>query len=454
MKRLKIVVIGVGSASFGRGTLADLLASPYLREFDLSLHLVDVDQEALGRMTRFALRLKEHYRSPAAIVATTDRREALPGADYVITAVAKDRWDMWEKDFYIPLAFGFRHVYGENGGPGAAFHTLRSLHLMIPICRDMEALCPDALLLNFTNPESRVCLGVHKLTRIRAVGLCHGPFGTWETVSRILGRPKEQVEITIGGINHFHWVLSVHDPTGQDLTPELHRRLAESDCGLDRFSRALYDLYGLLPFPSPSHAAEYVPFAYPITGTFLHKWGVGRIVLRASATVADREFMIEDRPSQPSYQLLGAEKARAIAAAADGEAPLTEELAATTSELTVPIICGIEFDTDRREISANVPNTGHAIANLPKDAIVEVPVRVNRSGVHGVQVGPLPEAIAALCQRQIAIQNLLVQAYHEGSRNLLLQALTLEPVVDDLSRAKEMMDVMIRAQADHLPELR
>src|SRR5690606_10671278 len=112
MKNLKVVVIGVGSASFGRGILADLLASPELREFDLEIHLVDIAEDALRRMTRFAHRLKEHFASPASIHATTDRREALPHADYVIAAVARDRWLMWEKDFYIPLTFGFRHEIG------------------------------------------------------------------------------------------------------------------------------------------------------------------------------------------------------------------------------------------------------------------------------------------------------------------------------------------------------
>ena len=454
MRKLKIVVIGVGSASFGRGILADLLASSELREFNLEIHLVDIAEDALDRMTRLAHRLKEHFGSPASIHATADRRAALPGADYVIAAVAQDRWLMWEKDFYIPLTFGFRHVYGENGGPGAAFHTLRSLHLMIPICRDMEELCPDALLLNFTNPESRVCLAVRKLTRIRAVGLCHGPVSTWEAVSRILGRPRDELLVSVGGINHFHWVLNVHDQAGNDLTAELHRRLDASDCGLDPFTYALYRLYGALPFPSPSHTAEYVPFAYDMTGTFLHQWGIGRVVLSPYTTVEDRVFAMDGKKGTPSYQLRAGERAKRIEQVAEGRAPLTEEMTATTHEVAVPIIAGIELNQSRREISANVPNTGGLVSNLPEDAIVEVPIVIDGSGVRGVKVGPLPAAVAALCQRQIAIQELLVQAYQERSRKLLLQALTLEPVVDSLKRAEEMVDVMLRAQAGYLPELR
>src|SRR5574340_254707 len=115
---------------------------------------------------------------PHAIRSVDDRREALAGASYVITSVAIKRYPLWEQDFRIPLAYGFKHALGENGGPGALFHALRNSELMIPICRDIEKLCPEALLLNFTNPESRIIRAVADLTKVRAVGLCHGAGGS------------------------------------------------------------------------------------------------------------------------------------------------------------------------------------------------------------------------------------------------------------------------------------
>lgn len=257
MKKLKIVVIGAESTSFGRGTIADLLASEELREFDLMISLVDIDKAAVDRMYQFANLLKKHYGSKAKIEATTNRKEALAGANYVIISVAQKRWQLWQKDFYIPLAYGFRYIFGENGGPGAAFHTLRSLHLAIPIAEDMEKLCLDALLINLTNPKSRVCLGINRLTSIRSVGLCHGAFETWDKISQILEKPKEDTDLTIGGINHFHWALQIRNYSdGKDLYPEFHQRIKQSDYGLDALTRRMYELFGYLTYPAPSHPGE------------------------------------------------------------------------------------------------------------------------------------------------------------------------------------------------------
>jgi len=454
MKRLKIVVIGAGSASFGREIITDIMVEEKLRDLPLNLTLVDIDRKALKRMKDFALILKENYQLHNIIIeATIDRREALPGAQYVIVSVAQKRWDMWEKDFYIPLSFGFHHVYGENGGPGAAFHTLRSLHLMMPICHDIEQLCPDAWLFNYTNPESRICLAAHQLTHIRTVGLCHGPMATWKKVSEILEKPREDIDVTVAGINHFHWVLEVKDHEGRDLMPEFTHRMQEYGHNLDIFTRTMYDLYGYLTYPAPSHPEEYVHFAYALTGPVFFNWGIGKVAKRLDATVEDLEFTIEGRPNQPSYELWCAEQVRILEEITKGEIPIPEDFKEPSEELAIPIICDIEYNTHQKELAANVPNHGQAILNLPEDAIVEVPVTVDAEGVHPVKVGPLPEAISAMCRLQISIQNLLVEAYRQKSKKLLLQALLLEPTVDDVERAKEMMEVMLRVQAGYLLEL-
>lgn len=470
MKELKVVLIGAGSASFGRGTIADLMASEELREFDLTVELVDIDNAALNRMHKLAQLLKEHYRSKAKIEATTDRKEALPGANYVIVSVARNRWQLWEKDFYIPAVYGFRHVNGENGGPGSAFHTLRSLHLMIPIAEDMEKLCPDALLINFTNPESRVCLGINKLTSITSVGLCHGAFETLEVISRVLGRPEEDIDLTIGGINHFHWALQIRSRSdGKDLHPEFDQKMKQSDWGLDPFIRRMYELFGYLTYPAPSHPGEYVSFAHEIAGPVIIKWGIGEVSRRLGAKASDRSYIVEGKPNQPSYELWSMEQADKIQqivegkepitgrftviAATAGKEPITEEFTKPTRELAIPIICDIEFNRNKKELSVNIPNKNFAISNLPEDAIVEIPGRVNSEGIHPVKVGALPEAIAALCNIQISIQNLLIEAYRQKSKRLLLQALIIDPIVDSVDRAEQMMEHMLKIEADYLPEL-
>ena len=428
--------MGAGSLSFGRGTIADLLDADRLnRQTELTVVLVDTDEQALERMHNFAQVLKDYRGASAHLEATTDRAEALPGADYVIIAVARQRLALWEQDFYMPLSHGFKHIYGENGGPGAAFHTLRSIHLTMPIIRDVQRLCPQALVLNFTNPESRVCLAIDRLTEVEAVGICHGPFATLSKAAEVLAKKPEQIELTVGGINHFHWVLGIRDATdGTDLYPRFAERMGQQTWGLGPLVRYFYDTFGLLTYPSESHPGEYVGFAYGLTGPkFEHyrKWHVAW------------EQGTEDQ--LPHWQV--------IQQVADGEAAMTEELAETSGEVAIPIIEAIEFDTGDRIISANVPNSELSVANLPADAIVEVPATVDGQGLHPTKVGPLPEAIAAMCRLQISIQNLLVEAYRQRSKRLLLHALLLEPTIDNAHQAEQMMEEMLNRQAEFLPAL-
>lgn len=435
MKKIKVVVIGAGSFSFGRGIIADLMASEELRELNLTVVLVDINRVALDRMYRFANLLKEYHKAEAEIKATTDRREALLGANYVITSVARRRKELWDRDFYVPLAFGFKQSYGENGGPGAVFHTMRSLHLMIPICRDMEKFCPDALLLNYTNPESRVCLGVNRLTNVRAIGLCHGIFDTLKTVAKVLEKPEEEIEVTIGGINHFHWVMEIHNKIDhQSLHSEFDKKIREwkPTWKLDSLTRHMYEIFGLLPFPVASHIGEYVSFAYDLCGPLYPYYIKEGISLK------------EEKP----ISVLSSEEMREVT---EGKKSLTKEFAQPTRELAIPIICDIEFNRNKREPSINIPNDNLAVSNLPEDAIVEIPARIDAEGVHPVKVGSLPEAIAAMCRMQISIQNLLVRAYGERSKKLLLQALLIDPVIDSVTRTKKMMEELLRIQADFLP---
>ena len=435
MKRTKIVLIGAASASFGPRTIVDVFLSRELRQLDVGLVLVDIDESNLEAVYRLAQRVGEHTGSAIRLSRTTDRCEALRGAKYVITSVARRRNALWDLDFRVPLELGFRHVLGENGGPGAAFHTLRSFELMVPIARDIDCLAPKALLLNFTNPESRVCLAVSKLTKVRCVGLCHGTMGSIHAVADILGRRPADVRLVVGGINHFHWLLRIEDAeTGDDLYPTLRRKVDRQPEVLSPLVRMLWDVLGLIPFPSDDHIGEYLSFAHEFCGTHLH-WG---------------------RPWQPVRRAqppAGTGDARErLAPYLDGKAPLTD-LLHPSGEWAVSICSDIESDLGRREPAVNVPNTNGAVENLPRDAIVEVAAIVDRKGIHPEKVGPLPPAIAEFCRRQTAIQELLVEAYRTGSRRLLLQALLLDPLVDSVARAQQLIDDMLRLQGEFLPAL-
>jgi alpha-galactosidase len=431
---MKIVIVGAGSKDFGRGQIVDVLQAQELRGRDVTLSLVDVNGAALDLMTRFAQRVKAHTGSDVRIESAADRREALPGANYVITSVARYRYELWEQDFRVPLAHGFRHCLGENGGPGALFHALRSFELVIPVCRDVEELCPDALLLNFTNPEARVLHAICHLTKVKAAGICHGVFATIDLIARSLGRPADDFQVVSAGMNHFFHVSEVIDKkTGENLVAEAMERAREDDAvKRNPLYRRMMDVFGLFSYPSDDHIGEYVSYGCEFSGV---KWHYGR----------------ECRPVRLASP---GDAGPALEDYAAGRVPLDETALRRSGEITVPIICDVELDRGEFRPAVNVLNTGLYIQNLSPTGVIEVPAVVDRHGIHPITVGPLPEPIAAMIRLQHSIHDLLTEAYRTGSRRLLLQALLLDPVVDSIGAAERMLDDMLELQRDFLPTFR
>ncbi|MCY3023188.1 MAG: alpha-glucosidase/alpha-galactosidase [Planctomycetota bacterium] len=427
---MKIVLIGAGSQSFGRGQIADLLQAAELRGRGVTLALVDENAEALALMTSLARRIKEHTRSDITITSTTDRRAALAGARYVITAVARKRYPLWEQDFRVPLAHGFKHVLGENGGPGALFHALRSLHLVIPICRDVEQCCPDALLLNFTNPEARVLHAILHLTKVKAAGICHGVFDAERWICRYLAMEREKLEIVSAGMNHFYCILRVTDlTTGGDRLAELLQKVREDTSPqTPPLFKKLAEIFDVFTFPSDDHIGEYLSFGAEFHGT---KWPYGQ----------------ESRPVRLQQQ----ERASPVVECAEGRAPVTEEILRASGEVTVPIVCDIELNRGARRSAVNVLNTGGYVENLPRDAAVEVPAVVDAGGIHPLTVGPVPETFAAYMRTQFAIHSLVTEAFRTRSRKRLLQALLLDPCVNSIVGAEGMLGEILELQKDFLP---
>jgi alpha-galactosidase len=431
---MKIVIIGAGSSNFGRGQIVDILCAPELRGRGVTLSLVDIDEQNLAVMTRFARRVAEHCGSDAVIEQTTDRTAALPGADYVLVAVCRQRYPLWEQDFRVPLAHGFRHCLGENGGPGALFHTLRSLELVIPICRDMERLCPMALLLNFTNPEARVLHAVCHLTKVRAAGICHGVSMGIDCIARLMERRVDELEVTAAGVNHFYAVLKVIDrANGKDILAECKRRvLTNGEPKWSPLFRSILDIFDVFTFPSDDHIGEYLSFGTEYCGV---KWHYGQEARKVGAGL---------------YQpwLLGAEEIRAYA---DASRPIDSRALQPSGEFSVPIIADIELDRRMRRPSVNVLNTDGLIENLPRHGVVEVPALVDAGGIRPEKVGPIPEPFAAFLRTQYAIHQTLTEAYRTGSKKLLLQALLLDPVVNSIGEARRLLDDMLELQAEFLP---
>lgn len=432
--KAKIVVIGAGSYSFGTMTVRDILECPDLKGSEIVL--VDIDGDRLDRMARLARRLNETWDAEFEISATTDRCEALPGADIVVGAVEQRRYPMWRLDIQIPMKHGCRHLYGENGGPGGMFHTLRQVPVMLDIARDMERLCPQAWLVNMSNPESRVTLAIHRYTRIKAVGVCLGTYITRNSLaSRVLGLSPEEVDVKAAGINHCHWVVDIRrNGTGEDLYPLVRERIEGLDSEWQPLSRECLRRFGLFPGPADSHVGEYLGWGWEYMPPGFTDW-----IMDYDATEAEITARME--------------------AYASGTGPLeADELEQFMVERgyrwqTVDIILSLLDNGNRYVLALNVPNDGY-ITNLRQDAIVEVPALVGADRIYGLGMGSLPPAIAALLEVQLEIMDLNVEAAVTGNRQTALQALIIDPCVPSPSAAAKILDEMLIAQADLLPQFR
>ena len=421
----KIVLVGAGSVSFGTGTLCDLFGAHEALSGS-TLALVDTDPQALERMMRVARRMNEALGGPFILQAATDRTEVLSGARFVIIAVAVQRNARWRLDFEIPLKHGAKQVLGENGGPGGLFHAMRNIPIILDICRDIERLCPDALVLNFSNPEGRLCLAATRYTALQVVGLCHGIGMAQHATSEALGLPIADTDPKAAGLNHFTWILDLrHAKTGEDLYPALRQAVAQWQGDDLRLTRFMMDTFGYWPSCSDDHIGEYLSYAWETCG------------------LEGYDFDAADRHA--------AQLAAELDRWGRGEASIEELLQRRSGEIAVSIITGVLGNTHQYELAVNVPNRG-LIPNLPDWAVVEVPATVDASGVHGVAVGPLPEPIAALCRTQIAVIDRVVEAGVHGDRTAALQALLLDPVISSISQAEAILDELLDVHKDLLPQ--
>lgn len=430
----KLVLIGAGSVSFGTSMLRDLFAACEALTGS-TVVLVDTDAGALQLMEAVAQRLNKTTGTPFTIQATTERRDALPGAEFVIISVAVRRNELWQRDFQIPLKHGIKQVLGENGGPGGLFHAMRNIPLILDICRDIERLCPQALVLNFTNPEGRICLAANRYTALQFVGLCHGIGMAQTAIGYALELPPDEIDPKAGGLNHFSWILDLrHKSTGADLYPAFKQAMAEKK--IDQINQNghsfgiklchyLMDTFGYWPLPSDDHVGEYLAYAWEYCG--LEGYNFERA----------EQHAIENRRQLHDW--------------AGGEATLDNLLQHPSGERAVPIITGVLGNTHQYELAVNVPNDGF-IPNLPAWAIVEVPATIDATGVHGIPIGPLPEPIAAMCRLQATIIDRLVEAAVHGDRRAALQALLLDPVVTSITQAETVLQEILVVHRDFLPQ--
>lgn len=410
MNTTKIVFIGAGSMSFGLSMFRDLFSSSELQGSQLVL--VDLDSVYLERMYRLAEVMNQRTGAGMHISRTTDRRAALPGAGFVVNSIAIERTRLWKEDFEVPKKYGIRHTLGENGGPGGLFFTLRTIPAIMDIIRDMEALCPEAFFINFSNPESRIIYALGKYSRIRSIGLCHGIFMGQHDVAAITGLPEGEIDALAAGLNHFQWFMQIRRrSTGEDLYPLLREAEQTYDPAFMPLTRRLMHAFGLYPSCSDDHIGEYLAYG----------WEGGE----------EGYDFAEDERERVSLR-------ETIDAVLDGAEP-PADFFTTSGERGVAVITGILHNKKTLIESGVVYNNG-AIANLPAECAVEVPVVVDAKGIHPLAVGALPEGIAALCSVQAHIQQLSVEAAVRADKQLALQTLMIDPVINSAAAAEKILD--------------
>ncbi len=444
-----IVVIGAASATFGPKVLRDLIHHPELG--GATLRLVDLDEEHLSIFTRLARRLSAGLDSPVHVESDTDRRNMLDGADFVLISVDTARVRTWEQDFRVPVEEGIRQITGELGGPGGLFHSLRQIPVHLEIGRDLARLCPDATVMVESNPLNRICLAMERHTRCgQILGLCHGVEITQNFLSQLLDIGTQEMVATAAGVNHFTWILELRRrDDGRDLYPAARRALGEADLEqIEHFnrwllSRKLMDVFGYLPSCGDEHIGEYLPFAHEWCGLEGPDF-TGRAEGREDLWRYYERLARQESPLEPPAREIGGEYE-------EERLRWFFEPRNWTDTLAFPIIAAIHTNTFRRMPAVNMLNDG-AIANLPEGVFVEGPAAVDSSGCRLLSIGRLPGPLAALCRRDVDQMELIVEAAVRGDRDLVLQAMLLDPVVDSVRAAERTVDRMLKLQADYLPQ--
>jgi len=413
-------------------------------------HIVlhDINAESLAMVEATGQAFIAEHELPYRLSATTSRSEALQGADFCISSIEiGDRFELWEQDWRIPQQYGIRQVYGENGGPGGLFHSLRIIPPILEICADIEKFCPNAYLFNFSNPMSRICTTVQRrFPDLKLVGLCHEIASHKRHLPAILDLPFDQMSLRSGGLNHFSILLEAIDrETGEDLYPQIRTKApayfdslpglgdsikqlkktgswpgSDSNLAVDPArviwpERGLYRIileqFGCLPITTDSHFGEYIHWAHDAVD---HKGILDFYNIY-------KQFLSKVRP----------------------------EIELTLSERVVPIIEGILTNSGYEEAAVNLPNQG-LIEGLPEWLVVEVPATIDKDGVHGIRLGQFPRGFTGLLSNQVAVHDLTAEAVLSGSKQAVIQALLVDPIVDKSSVVEEMVDAMLDLQSDHL----
>ena len=435
----KIAFIGAGSLEFTRGLARDILTFTLLE--DATLALMDVDAERLDFARMSVQRIVDMGHYPARVEATQDRVEALQGADVVLCTILAGGTQVWRHDIEIPKKYGVDINIGDTRGPSGIFRALRTIPVMLGILRDMERYCPDAYLLNYTNPMAMLCRAMQRESFIRLTGLCHSVQGTAMMLARWIGAPPEEITYTCAGINHQAWYLK-YDWKGKDAYPLIREAVKRPEVYNEEMVRN--ELFLNLDYyvtESSGHNSEYnwwfrkrpdLIEKYCTHGT---GWNPGEYAY----------ILKEYQAREHTWKA----EARAWF---DQDTPISLEREEEYAAYIINALQGGEIFG----FNGNVPNTG-LITNLPEGACVEVPVFVDKAGFRPVHVGPLPPQCVALNHVSVMVEEMAVEAALTGDPRLAFQAIAYDPLtaaVLSLAEIKAMVNEMFQQNRDYLPQFK
>jgi len=435
----KIAFIGAGSFGFTRSLVRDILTYPALK--DSTLALMDIDEERLGYIKKAVDKIIEAGNYPAKVIATTDRAEALKDADAVICTILAGGVQVWRHDIEIPKKYGVDINVGDTRGPAGIFRALRTIPVMLDICRDIERYCPDAILLNYTNPMAMLCRAMQSETKVRLTGLCHSVQGTAEMLASWIGAPMEEITYVCAGINHQAWYLEFKW-NGKDAYPLIREAVQRPEIyNQEQVRNEMFLHLGYYVTESSGHNSEYNAWfrkrpdlieKYCTHGT---GWNPGEYAyilkeyLRREDTWRDE---IKEWLDQETIDLnRGNEYAAGILNAVIGDGTLYK-------------------------FNGNVRNFG-LIDNLPEGCCVEVPVLASKYGFEPMHVGPLPPHLAILNNINARCEELAVEGALTGDPTKIYQAIYFDPLTSavlSLAEIKQMVREMFEVNKDWLPQFK
>lgn len=426
MAKTKITIVGGGSYAWTPTIVRDIVVTGELEGSTICLH--DIDPQAMKLTARAARRCIRQARAHFKVESTESRRDALRGADYVILTISTGGLEAMRHDLEIPYKYDIYQPVGDTVGPGGLNRALRNIPVVVAIARDMERYCPDAWLLNYTNPMTTLTRSVTKTTSIRTIGLCHELYGTMRSIRRWLDlAPEVPIEARVGGINHLPWILDLAID-GKDGMEMLRRFVRRNGTSASAVKLELFKVYGGLPAAGDRHVCEWFPYFLTKESNWGAKFGV------KLTTIEERYGWLKN--AQQRTKNLASGKQRFDLR--------------PSQEAASRLIAGLVTGTHAVDI-LNLPNRGQ-LPDLPTDAVVETMGTAGSMGAQGFSVGPLPRGIAGHLKKLVQMQEMVVEAALTGDRKLALQALLMDPLVTEYSTAKKMLDAMLRATKAYLPQ--